>query len=141
MGAFVADAAVKEMILAGLAPKNAKVIILGVTFKENCPDIRNSKVIDIVKRLREYGISPLVSDPMADAAEVFEEYGIEMIDFQDVREADCIILAVAHTAFRTLSAAELDFMFQAAGNKVLVDVKGIVDKKEAEQFGWLYWRL
>lgn len=141
MGAFVADAAVKEMILAGLAPKTAKVVILGVTFKENCPDIRNSKIIDIVKRLREYGISPLVSDPMADAAEVFEEYGIEMIDFQDVREADCIILAVAHTAFRALSAAELNRMFRAAGNNVLVDVKGIVDKNGAEQFGWLYWRL
>ncbi len=141
MGAFVADAAVKEMILAGLAPKNAKVVILGVTFKENCPDIRNSKVVDIVKRLRDYGISPLVADPMADAAEVSEEYGIEMTDFQQVKDADCMILAVAHTVFRNLSAAEMDAMFRAAGNKVLIDVKGIVDKKEAKQFGWQYWRL
>ncbi|MCI9626605.1 MAG: nucleotide sugar dehydrogenase [Clostridia bacterium] len=141
MGAFVADAAVKEMILAGLAPKNAKVVILGVTFKENCPDIRNSKVIDIVKRLREYGISPLVADPMADAAEVSEEYGIEMTDFQQVKDADCMILAVAHTIFRNLSAAEVDAMFRAVGNKVLIDVKGIADKKEAKQFGWQYWRL
>ncbi len=141
MGEFVADAAVKKMILAGLAPKNAKVVILGVTFKENCPDIRNSKVIDIVKRLREYGISPSISDPMADAAEVLEEYGIEMIDFQNMREADCIILAVAHTVFRKLSATELDLMFRVAGNKVLVDVKGIVDKNEAKRFGWQYWRL
>lgn len=140
MGAFVADAAVKEMILANLAPKYAKVAILGITFKENCPDIRNSKVEDIIKRLREYGISPVVCDPLANKAEVFKEYGVETVD--EIRDADCVISAVAHDVFKKLTVKDISKLLQKdTAEKVLIDVKGIFDKMEAEKEGWRYWRL
>ncbi|MBQ1648489.1 MAG: nucleotide sugar dehydrogenase, partial [Bacteroidales bacterium] len=96
MGAFVADAAIKQLVLAGKVVRDAKVVILGLTFKEDCPDTRNSKVIDIVKRLEEYGIHPVIVDPQADAAEAKREYGVVLTPMENVRGADCVILAVAH---------------------------------------------
>ena len=96
MGGFVADAAIKQMILAGKTPKTAKVVILGLTFKENCPDTRNSKVADIIKRLGEYGIKPVVVDPWANARDAEREYGVELRGMEDAKGADCVILAVAH---------------------------------------------
>nr|QGT51262.1 UDP-N-acetyl-D-galactosamine dehydrogenase [uncultured Firmicutes bacterium] len=141
MGDFVADAAVKQMILSGLAPKNAKVIILGMTFKENCPDIRNSKVFDIVKRLREYEISPLIFDPIADSGEVFEKYEIQTIDLSEAADADCVILAVAHDEFKNLALHDFDAIFKKSNHKVFIDVKGVIDKEKAQSVGWRYWRL
>lgn len=96
MGAFVADAAIKQMIEAGMAPKKATVLILGITFKENCPDTRNSKVVDIINRLKEYEINPIVTDSWADADVAKHEYGVELVAFEKVPKADCVIVAVGH---------------------------------------------
>lgn len=143
MGSFVADAAIKQMILAGKTVKEARVVILGMTFKENCPDIRNSKVNDIIKRLKEYGIDSLVADPLANPQEVMNEYGISMLPYASTYDADCVILAVAHEDFRRLTLQDFDRMFKPAGQKekVLIDVKSILDKAEAEKAGFRYWRL
>lgn len=107
MGAYVAEAAIKQMIAAGQAPKKSKVIILGLTFKENCPDIRNSKVEDIIKKLNDYDIKPVIVDPWASEREAMHEYGIELTKLEDVSEADCIIVAVAHNEFRTLNLNDI----------------------------------
>lgn len=143
MGAFVADAAIKQMVLAGKTVRQAVVVILGMTFKENCPDIRNSKVYDIVKCLKEYGICPMVADPLADPARVKAEYGVSVTPYPRRYDADCIILAVAHDVFRGLSLAELDRMFKPAKGeeKVLIDVKSVFNRPEMEQAGFRYWRL
>ena len=140
MGRYVAENCVKSLIRAGKAVKGAKVAVLGFTFKENCPDTRNSKVFDIVKELREYGIEPLVADPAADAAEAKRLYGIEFADVSQVRGQDAVVLAVAHAQFAGLTVADLDAFF-GAGRKVLLDVKGILDRRTCEVAGYLYWRL
>ena len=112
MGAFVADAAIKEMIEAGMAPKKATVVILGLTFKENCPDTRNSKVVDIVNRLKEYDIDPVVTDNWADADIAKHEYNIELTPWNDVPKADCVIVAVGHKEFRSMSMMDLKSFFK-----------------------------
>ena len=143
MGGFIADAAVKQMILAGQAPQKSKVVILGITFKENCPDIRNSKVEDIINRLAEYGISPVIADPWADKNEVETEYGVELEKLEDIRDANCVILAVAHNEFKNLSVSDIDKLYKDGSNseKVLIDVKSLINKNEAESAGYRYWRL
>jgi len=144
MGAFVADAAIKQMIEAGLAPKKARVIILGITFKENCPDTRNSKVYDIIKRLEEYEIVPLVTDPWADPQIAKHEYGIDLIPFEGVEDADCIIVAVGHTEFRSLSMLQLKRFFREDlidEEKVLIDVKSLYRMDELKASGMRFWRL
>lgn len=143
MGEFVADAAVKQMILAGQAPSKSKVVILGITFKENCPDIRNSKVEDIIERLHEYGITPVIADPWADRDEVLSCYGAELKDISDITDADCVIAAVAHKEFKALHMCDIDKMFKKTDNKnkVLIDVKSLFDRKEAAHYGCRYWRL
>ena len=143
MGAFVADAAIKQLILAGKVVRDAKVVILGLTFKENCPDTRNSKVIDIVKRLEEYGIRPVIVDPQADAAEARREYGVVLTPLAEIHNADCVILAVAHREFKALSVKELDQLFPAGPNenKVVIDVKSILDKSALLAAGYRFWRL
>lgn len=143
MGKYVADAAIKEMIRTGLAPKKATVVILGLAFKENCPDARNSKVNDVIKRLREYGIEPIVVDPWVREADALREYSISLTDISAVHDADCIISAVAHDVFRKLSLEDLKVMYRAGSDadKVLVDVKGIYDRKMMQESGICYWRL
>ncbi len=143
MGAFVASAAVKEMICVGKTVRDAKVVILGLTFKENCSDIRNSKVIDIITELKKYGISPVVVDPQADGGEAYHEYGIELKQMDDIKNADCMIVAVAHDEFKSLDSKTLDGMFVDGnrGGKVLVDVKGIYDMEQIRELGFTYWRL
>ena len=144
MGAFVADAAIKQMIEAGLAPNKAKVIILGITFKENCPDTRNSKVNDIIKRLEEYEIYPQVTDPWADPEIAKHEYGVELIPFEDVKDADCIIVAVGHNEFRSLSMLQLKQFFKKElkdEEKVLIDVKSLYRMDELKASGMRFWRL
>lgn len=143
MGAFVTDAAVKEMIRAGQAPSKSKVVIMGITFKENCPDIRNSKVEDIINRLKEYDITPVVIDPWADADEVMREYGVELAEAGEISDADCVIIAVAHNEFKGMPLSEIDKIFKDTENKnkVLVDVKSMIDKKAAQDAGYRYWRL
>lgn len=143
MGAFVTDAAVKEMIRAGQAPSKSKVVIMGITFKENCPDIRNSKVEDIINRLKEYDITPVVIDPWANVDEVMREYGVELADAGEISDADCVIIAVAHNEFKAMPLSEIDKIFKDTENKnkVLVDVKSMIDKKAAQDAGYRYWRL
>ncbi len=143
MGAFVADAAIKQLILAGKKVRDAKVVILGVTFKENCPDTRNSKVHDIVHRLNEYGISPLLVDPQADPEGARKECATPLVPMEEIHGADCVILAVAHREFRALTFAQLDAMFADMPNeeKVLIDVKSVLDKAALEAAGYRYWRL
>ncbi len=143
MAKFVTDSTVKQIILAGKAPKKSKVVILGLTFKENCPDIRNSKVGDIVKYLEEYGISPVVVDPLANKEEALHEYGIKIVSLKEISDADCVIIAVAHNEFKALSLDDIKAMYSrgADNEKVLIDVKGIYNISQLKQSGLRYWRL
>ncbi len=143
MGKFVADASIKQMILAGKSPKNCKVIILGLTFKENCPDTRNSKVDDIIKSLNEFGINPVVVDPWANERDAMHEYGVTLTDLKDAKDADCVIVAVGHKEFRELSLEEIKGMFKNCqdNEKVLIDVKGLYSVSELKQSGLKFWRL
>lgn len=143
MGEFVADAVIKKLILANKVVRKAKVAILGITFKENCPDTRNSKVADIIKRLKEYGIAPIVVDPKADKEDAKHEYNVELVEFNEVKDVDCIVFAVAHDEFKNMSCKQIDKLFGAYKNseKVIVDVKGILDSKEIKSRGYSYWRL
>ena len=143
MGAYVADAAIKRMIEAGQAPKRSKVVILGLTFKENCPDTRNSKVEDIIKHLATYGIKPLVVDPWASEKDAMHEYGVGLTQLEDVKDADCVIVAVAHDEFKRLTLDDLKKLYKNMPDeeKVLIDVKGIykVDELQSTKIKW--WRL
>ena len=143
MGAYVADAAIKKMISAGQAPKTSKVVILGLTFKENCPDTRNSKVEDIVKQLRTYGINPVVVDPWADKKDAMKEYGIELKTLEEAHDADCIIIAVGHDEFKKMSLDEIKTYFKNVDDseKVLLDVKGLYKVADLKKAGVSYWRL
>ena len=143
MGKFVADAAVKKMIEAGQAPKNSKVVILGLTFKENCPDTRNSKVDDIIKRLREYGITPTVVDPWASQRDAMHEYGVTLTDLKDAKGADCVIVAVAHNEFKELGLDGVKALYRSGddGQKVLIDVKGLYSVEDLNNSGINWWRL
>ena len=140
MGKYVAENVVKNLIKSEKPVKNAKVAILGFTFKENCPDTRNSKVFDIVKELREYGIDPAIADPTADAAEANPLYGVEFTDISKIKDMDAVVLAVAHDAFAKFTMADMD-KFYGKGQKVLVDVKGLFDRNAYEKAGYNYWRL
>jgi UDP-N-acetyl-D-galactosamine dehydrogenase len=143
MGKFVADVIIKKLVHANKVVKKTKVIILGITFKENCPDTRNSKVVDIIKRLNEYGIEPIVVDPQADKEDAQREYGIELVDIKEVSDADCIVFAVAHEEFMNMPLDEIDELFGDFDNseKVIIDAKSILDKAEIEKSGYSYWRL
>lgn len=143
MGEFVADAAVKQMISVGQAPKKSKVVVLGLTFKENCPDTRNSKVADIIKRLNEYGIDPIVADPWADGNDALKEYGVALTSLEEVNNADCVIIAVAHNEFKAMPLEKIKTLFRNCddGEKVLIDVKGLYTVDELEKSGMKYWRL
>jgi UDP-N-acetyl-D-galactosamine dehydrogenase len=163
MGKYVAENTVKKMIQANKPIKGANVAILGITFKEDCPDSRNTRVIDIIRELKEYGVNVQVIDPVADAQEVEEEYRIHLNRLEDLRGVDAVIFAVAHEEFINLSLQEIKDWYRACPNhlfsaindevaatiengcennkNVLIDVKGIFDRKEAEELDYLYWRL
>lgn len=143
MGSYVADATIKQLVLAGKVVRDAKVVILGVTFKEDCPDTRNSKVDDIIKRLKEYGIRPVLIDPQADAEGYQKEYGDVLSSMDEARNADCVMIAVAHKEFKKMTLENINQMFIDGENssKVLIDVKSILDKDEIEAAGYRYWRL
>ena len=143
MGKYVADAAIKQMIEVGQAPKKSKVVILGLTFKENCPDTRNSKVNDIIKRLSEYGIEPTVVDPWASERDAMHEYGVKLTSLSEIKDADCIIVAVAHNEFRALDLDAMKELYKSVpdAEKVLIDVKGIYKVSDLDASGMKYWRL
>lgn len=143
IGGFVADAAIKQMIEAGLAPKKATVVILGITFKENCPDTRNSKVVDIITRLKAYDINPVVADAWADPVVAKQEYGVDIVPFDGLPKADCLIVAVGHNEFRSMSTMQLKTMFRNGPDeeKVLIDVKSLYRMDELKASGMRFWRL
>lgn len=140
MGKYVAENCVKNLIKAEKQVKGARVAILGFTFKENCPDTRNSKVFDIVKELREYGIEPLIADPVADANEARALYGVQFCTMSDIQGMDAVILAVAHKEFAGLTMQQMDSLF-GDGQKVLLDIKGLMNRDAYEHAGYRYWRL
>ena len=140
MAKYVAENVVKNLIKADKPVRNAKVAILGFTFKENCPDTRNTKIIDIVTELQEYGINPVIADSVADAAEAKVLYGVEFVDMNTIKNMDAVVLAVAHAEFSDMTMEEVDAFF-AEGTKVLLDIKGLLNRKEYEAAGYIYWRL
>ena len=142
MGRYVAESVVKLMIRKNILINGAAVLVLGITFKENCPDTRNTKVIDIVKELREYGIEPVLVDQTADRAEAKRLYGVELQDMSAVKDVDALVIAVCHKEFEGLDQAAIESFFNPTnGKKVLVDVKGILNRKEWTRDDCLYWRL
>lgn len=143
MGAYVADVALRKMIKAGQAPKKSKVVILGLTFKENCPDTRNSKVDDIIKQLNRFCIEPVVVDPWANENDAMREYGVRLTKLEDVTDADCVIVAVAHEEFKKLSLEEVKKLYRDSSSeeKVLIDVKGLFSVGELKKSGLHWWRL
>ncbi len=142
MGKYVAENLVKNLIKADIPVKSAKVAILGFTFKENCPDTRNTKIIDIYNELREYGITAKVTDDNADADEAKRLYGITFTPMKEIKNCDAVILAVAHESYKQLEMDDLSALYADNGKKkVLTDLKGVLDRKEYENAGYLYWRL
>lgn len=143
MGKFAADAAIRQMIKVGKAPAKSKIVILGLTFKENCPDTRNSKVADVYNSLMEYGVQPVVIDPWADKRDAKYEYNIELSPMEEAKDADCVILAVAHNEFKQMSLVKISEMFKNVpqNEKVLIDIKGLYAVADLENSGLTYWRL
>lgn len=140
MGKYIAENCVKKLIQSDMAVRDAKVAILGFTFKENCPDTRNTKVIDIVRELREYGIEPIISDPQADKAEAKKLYGVEFVDFNQINDMDAVIITVAHSEFKKIKLDDVAKLYRS-DKKVMIDVKGLFERWEYENAGFVYWRL
>ncbi len=140
MGKYVAERAVKMLIQAGKTVKGAKVAVLGITFKEDVPDLRNTRVVDIVRELKDYGIDVLVHDPMADSEEAVEHYGIPLNSLAQLKGADAVVLAVMHKAYRDMGLAGISALC-TNGHPIVVDVKSLFNKAEADRLGIAYWRL
>lgn len=141
MGKYVVENTIKKLISSGVSVRDAKVAILGFTFKENTPDTRNTRVIDIVDELNEYGISPMIVDPVADKEEAKLEYDLEFQELADVQNMDALILAVSHDEFSELTLEQIGTFYGGVENKVLIDIKGTLDRSEYEDAGYTYWRL
>ncbi len=143
MGAYIADVAIRKMVLAGQAPKKSKVVILGLTFKENCPDTRNSKVDDIIKQLKKYGVEPTIVDPWANEIDAMHEYGVQLTALENVKNANCIIVAVAHSVFKEIKLDDIKKMYSHIPDeeKVLIDVKGIYKVEDLKKSQMIWWRL
>ena len=139
MGKFIAEQTIKNMIAAGSYIKGAKVNVLGLTFKENCGDLRNSKVIDIINELKSYGVEVFVTDPQAESEEAVHEYGVPLLDWDDMPRADAIVAAVAHREFAAFSME--DFSKKLVKGGAFIDVKAAFDRKAIEGAGYRLWRL
>jgi UDP-N-acetyl-D-galactosamine dehydrogenase len=139
MGKFVAQRTVKEMIHAGSSVLGSTVTVMGLTFKENCPDLRNSRVIDVINELKEFGVNVQVTDPQADPAEAQHEYGIELTPLNRLAPADAVVVAVSHREFAALSNA--DWLKLCRATPVLIDIKGVLDKDALQAAGARFWRL
>lgn len=143
VGKFIVENTIKQLISANINIQSAKIGILGFTFKENVPDTRNTRVLDIIKELKEYNIAPLVHDPYADYEEVYEEYGARLNEYDELTDLDAVILAVEHDEYQTLTKSFFKTLYKKGsnGNKIMIDVKGILDRKEVQAAGFKYWRL
>ena len=128
MGKYIAEKTIKLLIQAGTQIKNANVAILGITFKENCPDIRNSKIIDIIKELKEFGVNVLISDPLANSEEVLQQYNLTLTDINEISNLDALIIAVSHDFYKLFSLDSLNKFFNPSITPVLIDVKGLFEK-------------
>ncbi len=140
MGRHIAEQTVKQLIKAGVQIKGAKAAVFGITFKEDCPDVRNSKVIDIIQELSEYGIDSMISDDVADEEELNSLYGLKLYGAEYLKDVDVCIFAVAHNGYKQIDLHKLKSIYRASPY-VMIDVKGIFDKEEAMKQGYLYWRL
>lgn len=142
MGKFIAEKTVKNLISTGNIVKNANVLVMGLTFKEDCPDLRNSKVEDIITELKDYGVNISVIDYLADKKEAEIEYGVELKDINEIKDIDAIILAVAHEKYKKLDLKELKSLYKIdLKTPIIIDVKGILDKKSAKELGYNFWRM
>lgn len=143
MGKFVGEEIIKKLILSNKIVKQCKVVIFGLTFKANIPDIRNSKVVDIIQILREYNVEPIVVDPIANIDEVKKRYNINLVDIKNISDADCLVLAVEHDTFKKMSWEDIDKLYGNYDNseKVFIDIKSMFDIKEIKKMGYSYWRL
>ena len=143
MPVFVAEKIVRQLVLAGKKVRDARVVFFGATFKENCPDVRNSKILEVFEQIKTYGIKPIITDPNADAADMERLYGYGLTELSQVRDADCIVLGVAHDCFKNMSLGELDKYFapMERSEKVIIDIKSILNRDETEKAGYSYWRL
>ncbi len=140
---FVGEQIVKQLVLAGKKVRDSKIVFFGATFKENCPDVRNSKIMEILKYLEQFEMKPLLVDTWADPAEVKRGYGYDLDSEKNSYDADCIVLAVAHEGYKNRSLKEWDSFFKPGDNseKVIIDIKGILDNSEVTEAGYRYWRL
>lgn len=143
MGEFIGNKIIQELILANKKVKEAKIVILGITFKENCSDIRNSKVIDIIRYLQDYGVNPIVVDEYADEKEVKSQYGIQLEKIENIKDIDCLVFAVAHNRYKNIDIKNIEYLFNNCKNegKIIIDVKSIFNKKQFEKLGYKYWSL
>jgi UDP-N-acetyl-D-galactosamine dehydrogenase len=139
MGKYIAERTVKLLIGADKQVKGARVAVLGLTFKEDVPDLRNTRVVDIIAELSDYGVDVMVHDPMADADEARRYYGLSLSPLEDLAGVDAMVMAVAHGTYRTLGARGLADL-SGGGQTIFVDVKGVVDPSEARQLDFVYWR-
>lgn len=140
MGKYIAEKAVKLLIHSGKPVKGAKVAVLGITFKEDVPDLRNTRVVDIVRELRDYGVRVVVHDPLADAQEALEHYGLDLVDMDDLQGADAVVLAVMHRTYREMGLVRLAALC-TNGRPIVVDVKSVYSQQEAAAHKITYWRL
>ncbi len=140
---YVGEQIVKQLVLAGKRVRDAKIVFFGATFKENCPDVRNSKIMEILRYLEQYEIKPHLVDTWADPQEVKRGYGYDLDSEKNSYDADCIVLAVAHEGYKNRSLKEWDSFFKPGDNseKVIIDIKGILDNNEVTEAGYRYWRL
>lgn len=139
MGKFIAEQTVKHLVRHGHKVCGAKVAVLGLTFKENCPDLRNSKVVDIISELDEYCCDVVVHDPMADADEAVAEYGISLCDFNDLQDCQAVILAVPHAQYLALNVA--DFAAMMDKDATLIDIKSVIDRDQLREANLNVWRV
>ena len=140
MAEFVGDNIIKQLIMANKNVRDSKVLLLGLTFKENCPDIRNTKVLEIVNRLKEYGVEPVICDPWADVKEAEQAYGVKLQKVQDMKDVDCIVLTVAHDVYRNMDVRDYEKICKS-DNRIIIDVKSVLNKKKFEDRGFSVWRL
>ena len=141
MGKYVASQIVKKMIKNDIKIKGSKVALFGLTFKENTPDIRNTRIVDVIEGLEEYGIEVLVTDPLADKEEAKKEYDIDLLDINEIKGMDAIVVAVPHDDYKSIKLEELSDLYSHIDNKVLIDIKGIYSREEAKENCYKYWRL
>ena len=140
MGKYIAERTIKMLIAADKQVHNARVAILGLSFKENVPDLRNTRVIDIINELKEYGVEVLVHDPLAIPEEARHHYGLNLVSMKDIHDVDAIVLAIAHRAYQDMGLTRIAALCRK-GCQILIDIKAVFEPEPARKLGIHYWRL